>query len=53
MKSILRVMVVLVPLLLTAQTARADEFAPDSIKSIMRKVAKYAFTTYGAGTAAG
>lgn len=31
----------------------ADEFSPDSIKSIMRKVAKYAFTAYGGGTAAG
>jgi unsaturated rhamnogalacturonyl hydrolase len=31
----------------------ADEFAPDSIKSIMRKVAKYSFKEWGGGTAAG
>lgn len=31
----------------------SDEFSPDSITSIMQKVARYAFTTYGAGTAAG
>ena len=31
----------------------ADEFSLDSIKSIMRKVAKYSFTTWGGGTAAG
>jgi rhamnogalacturonyl hydrolase YesR len=36
-----------------AQLSTADEFAPDSIKSIMRKVAKYSFTTWGGGTAAG
>jgi unsaturated rhamnogalacturonyl hydrolase len=30
-----------------------DEFSPDSIKSIMRKVARYSFATWGSGTAAG
>jgi unsaturated rhamnogalacturonyl hydrolase len=34
-------------------TGYGDEFSPDSIKSIMRKVAKYSFQQYGGGTAAG
>ncbi len=36
-----------------AQMTSADEFSPDSIKSIMRKVANYSFQQYGGGTAAG
>jgi unsaturated rhamnogalacturonyl hydrolase len=39
--------------LLLAGAGYGDEFSPDSIKSIMRKVAKYSFQQYGGGTAAG
>jgi len=31
----------------------SDEFSPDSIKSLIRKVAQYAYNKYGDGTAAG
>jgi|GEM_PF-3410117 rhamnogalacturonyl hydrolase YesR len=40
-------------ILLWSSVANADEFSPDSIKSIMRKVARYTFTKWGGGTAAG
>src|SRR5271157_556798 len=53
MRNALQSAAALVSLLLMAQMTSADEFSPDSIKSIMRKVAKYAFTTWGGGTAAG
>jgi hypothetical protein len=40
-------------IMLISQTTFADEFSQDSIKSIMRKVAKYSFKEWGGGTAAG
>ncbi|HUI91794.1 MAG TPA: glycoside hydrolase family 88 protein [Chitinivibrionales bacterium] len=39
--------------LIMSNSVFADEFSLDSIKSIMRKVANYTFTTWGGGTAAG
>ena len=39
--------------LVSIHAAKADEFSPDSIKSIMRKVAGHCFATWGAGSAAG
>lgn len=53
MRNAFRSTAALVSLLLMAQMTSADEFSPDSIKSIMRKVARYSFQQYGGGTAAG
>ena len=44
---------VLCGVLFLSTAVSGDEFSPDSIKSIMRKVAKYTFQQYGGGTAAG
>lgn len=44
---------VLCGVLFLSTAVSGDEFSPDSIKNIMRKVAKYAFSNWGGGTAAG
>jgi rhamnogalacturonyl hydrolase YesR len=45
--------ILLCTILALSSAASGDEFSPDSIKSIMRRVAKYAFSNWGGGTAAG
>lgn len=44
---------ILIAIFTLSVAVHADEFSSDSIRSIMRKVAKYTFTNWGGGTAAG